>query len=387
MNQTLQPAQHPDADQLAAFTEGALPLHERESTLAHLALCGECRELVSLSLPPLEDLQSVNVLPARRRVKGWRLLWAGGAMCAGLALGSALWVGHQASPAPAEIAVARVEAPAAPAAPPQAPARAAAAAPPAKTSPPPAPALSKPANVLGAPSVADAAPVAQAPDPVAGAVISAQELQDLPLNGRSLTLREQSPSSPQSQVHSAQDSVGGSLAALKATPAPAPKAAPQALALQQQAAASTVEVNADNAVAVNAPLSQLLPELPSHLQTVSSYAQGKRMVAADSAGTVFFSKDTGRHWTAVKSPWGGHVLRVGAPGQVTVTTPSLPAQEDAGAGNATLQGVVRDATGAMVPGTQVSVLGADVTLRTRADRAGHYAVRGCIPTALCHGFS
>jgi len=42
---------HPDADLLAAFAEQALSTTEREGVLQHLALCGDCREVVALALP------------------------------------------------------------------------------------------------------------------------------------------------------------------------------------------------------------------------------------------------------------------------------------------------------------------------------------------------
>src|SRR6266853_282467 len=42
---------HPDADLLAAFAEQALSATERDGVLQHLALCGDCREVVALALP------------------------------------------------------------------------------------------------------------------------------------------------------------------------------------------------------------------------------------------------------------------------------------------------------------------------------------------------
>jgi hypothetical protein len=42
---------HPDADLLTAFAEQALSATEREGVLEHLALCGDCREVVGLALP------------------------------------------------------------------------------------------------------------------------------------------------------------------------------------------------------------------------------------------------------------------------------------------------------------------------------------------------
>jgi Putative zinc-finger len=42
---------HPGADLLTAFAEQALPGTERDGVLEHLALCGDCREVVALTLP------------------------------------------------------------------------------------------------------------------------------------------------------------------------------------------------------------------------------------------------------------------------------------------------------------------------------------------------
>ena len=51
MNVRAQFEYHPDADQIGAFVEQALPEHEREQMLDHLAVCAECRAIVALSLP------------------------------------------------------------------------------------------------------------------------------------------------------------------------------------------------------------------------------------------------------------------------------------------------------------------------------------------------
>ena len=42
---------HPDANLLTAFAELALSPTEREGVLAHLALCGDCRDVIALALP------------------------------------------------------------------------------------------------------------------------------------------------------------------------------------------------------------------------------------------------------------------------------------------------------------------------------------------------
>jgi hypothetical protein len=43
--------EHPDANLLTAFAEQALSVTEREGVLAHLALCGDCRDVIALALP------------------------------------------------------------------------------------------------------------------------------------------------------------------------------------------------------------------------------------------------------------------------------------------------------------------------------------------------
>lgn len=50
---------HPDADVLTAFSERSLPEIEQAIVVEHLARCGECREILALSLPPTEEVQIV----------------------------------------------------------------------------------------------------------------------------------------------------------------------------------------------------------------------------------------------------------------------------------------------------------------------------------------
>jgi hypothetical protein len=46
---------HPDANLLAAFAERSLAEAERSPLMQHLALCGDCREIVAFALPEVED--------------------------------------------------------------------------------------------------------------------------------------------------------------------------------------------------------------------------------------------------------------------------------------------------------------------------------------------
>lgn len=53
MNEPLQPGHHLDADQLAAFVEGALTERERQESLAHMAVCEKCRDIAFLMQPEM----------------------------------------------------------------------------------------------------------------------------------------------------------------------------------------------------------------------------------------------------------------------------------------------------------------------------------------------
>lgn len=77
MNSLLQPGQHPDADQLSAFAEQALPPHEQQQMLAHLAACPDCRSLVYLvqQASPIESPQPQAVATRQPWFAGWFSGW------------------------------------------------------------------------------------------------------------------------------------------------------------------------------------------------------------------------------------------------------------------------------------------------------------------------
>jgi len=50
--------------------------------------------------------------------------------------------------------------------------------------------------------------------------------------------------------------------------------------------------------------------LPSKRPAVTTAASGKLLLAADSAGALFYSRDAGKSWKAVKSIWPGSVVRL-----------------------------------------------------------------------------
>lgn len=93
---------HPDADQLSAFAENALPAPEREATLLHLAECAHCRNVVALATDAAFETAAAEPasvpqsdpepdVPARGwRFAGWRLLWPAGGRLATAAMGLAV---------------------------------------------------------------------------------------------------------------------------------------------------------------------------------------------------------------------------------------------------------------------------------------------------------
>src|ERR1044071_9207173 len=64
---------HPDADTLTAYVEKSLSATERQTVVAHLAVCEPCREVVVLSQAELPELATQTVL-APAPVSPWRRL-------------------------------------------------------------------------------------------------------------------------------------------------------------------------------------------------------------------------------------------------------------------------------------------------------------------------
>src|ERR1019366_7315154 len=83
MSTLFQPGQHPDADQLNAFVEHALPLHEQQATLAHLAACADCRAIVYLAQPAAPEAPAQpQPVPPRPWFSGWMLAFPAAAALA-----------------------------------------------------------------------------------------------------------------------------------------------------------------------------------------------------------------------------------------------------------------------------------------------------------------
>jgi len=381
---------HPDADQLTAFAEHALPQHEQEQTLAHLAACADCREVVFLAQQAVE-VEAVAAGPVRRPwFSGWNLVWPALVAVAGMVAFSV----HLRSVAkPAAVAdqadkraAVVLEQPPVPAAPPLV-----LAAPPlvrqAAVKPVPLvnakrvqeppqlgavladsvapkgrPKVSQRPQVAqlgegkavpdgawlhgvmaGAPGgvASTPAPVTLAAPPLVSPPPAAPSLAAPPPSSPPLVNRPAARSGLAAQQAQNGNLVGGAQAPAEAAPRqaqmramapvpqppapkPAPVAAAKALAPPLAASNETVTVTAAQSVELDTlsaegglieggPVKLPALLLPSHLEAVSSARYGAVRLALDPAGTLFWSKDQGKHWKRVKPQWEGRVATIRVP--------------------------------------------------------------------------
>src|SRR3954470_1671319 len=71
----VRPGPHPEAEQLNAFAENALAASERETVLAHLATCVDCRDVVALAAAA-RPADAALVKPARAGFRWATFQWA-----------------------------------------------------------------------------------------------------------------------------------------------------------------------------------------------------------------------------------------------------------------------------------------------------------------------
>lgn len=369
MNPLAQPDIHPDADSLNAFVERALPDAERARIVAHMAGCARCREVVYLAQAAAAEetgaLQAAGVSAEPRRSRfgavfgGWRVAWI---PVAALAAVGAVVIWVQLRPAPRAVTMAQL-------APPQ-PVQSIPAPPPANVARPAAP----PPSQSAAPSAVRHEPKTAKPAPPAPEELARNEAVPSlsssagrkrasgaihPGGDAELTARQGTSEvrAPEMQAPPAQSSASADMAfapgltnthwqpqpeemaklspsqavAAKPTPPPVP---PAVMAVHGGAMApatggpQTLAVNAAPPQQETAPQAELTPQelnglailrvakhlkLPSGLNSVSSAAMLDRLVAVDSAGSVFLSRDAGLHWEAVRAQWSGKAIAVQAP--------------------------------------------------------------------------
>ncbi|MGA9069716.1 MAG: carboxypeptidase regulatory-like domain-containing protein [Terracidiphilus sp.] len=429
---------HPDADQIGAFVERALPAHERDEMLGHLAICPECRAVVALSLPEVEEPMPTPQVVARQPWWfGWRVAWPVATAFAALVL----------------IFIHLHSAPVAPSAPP--PNQIARVNPPALITPqaeePAAPANHRalsPANPQDA-SRKLPAPVEPKQNPVTP--IPAHGIESFSLSGRdtgslneiaqatilqdeSLKKSVKTSAAPRVRVSGATGAASGVAGGMIGADA---KSQPQETFGARSAAkiilAAPQETNA-TAMQTPAPTSRSVIEmrpftanaesaadaasreamqaahfkhpLPSHLPVLSMATLGGSIVAIDTNNAVFLSKDDGKHWKAVHAPWLARPVKAQLAG-FTVSSPAakildsqtrqrrLPSNNAAPSqivsradaaplasySSATLTGAVMDQTGAVIADASVAVMNVatGATRAVKSDRTGLYFIDGLAP--------
>lgn len=351
---------HPDADQLSSFSENALPLHEREMVLLHLAACAECREVVDLSSPPMEAVPEDDVRPAERPsllpwFTGWKLIMGSSFALAGLAF--ILVLHRQAEVArPGAAPQTATNEPAVPLAlptiePHETKELAPVPQPMTIPSPPKTPAIAMSVRPVPAPPAVE---------------VDEKAVANLPLNGRNYAA-----------LPAAQPSILGATAGRgAAAPMPVPAApippqtspdsgkAPNTLAqmaVTVDAAADTKQLPTTDGVFGMASSRERSTSLPSHLPPVSEATAGDLRLALDDKGSLFASADAGRSWKPVKAPWNSRAVRVLAtfsnPARMSRFASPTAAVVAKKKTTLSITGVVTDSSGAVVPGATVTARG------------------------------
>lgn len=441
------PGTHPDADQLSAFMEQALPAHEREDVLAHLAVCRDCRETVAMALPPAEEVwegaevehvaiaaayvaqgavavaaspavTSHAAAPKRRRTFAPWTIWApAAAALAALALFLA-YLHHM--PKPAFQQQSQIAEPRSPLQPQEQPKNPAGGAPPDRAAE-----VNRPETPLHAKS----APASAAA--TAGALGEQKSLGEQQTVGSSMrqargvaagsgtaSLPPPAPETPQVILQSQGKSTESSrdVRPLPQQEAVAPTGAPAAdQTVNVATAPSSLETTSTSITApiANASIARMemhgatvSQPLPSRQSVLSTASYGSRMLAIDAHHTLFLSTDSGRHWKRVSGHWQGQAIEVnlvlGAEASGRAAPVASGATFDAvenrdrrlgDVPQATLTGTVTDTSGAAIPRAAVTVTDAAAkNARTvTTDNAGRYTVQVPAPgsynvTAAAPGF-
>jgi uncharacterized surface anchored protein len=434
MSEYLQFGQHPDADQVSAFVEQALPAHEQDQMLGHLAVCSECRAVVALSLPVVEEPAKLPAMHMRKPwFSGWNFAWPAAAAFATLAI-IAFYL-HRAdlapnAPSPNQIASVHPPAPI--------------------VSPAESTAASvKPAqhgSSTQSTGKTSAASVGKEQKQSPEALISSKEVAVLPMQGRNLASLDNSVQAPpvgqadklktKVRISSAVSAgmsgglgtgtgYGAGIAAnssqvasdhLKAASptagaifASAPSVTVSAAgkpsmqiseSVNVQAGSSIETESADMAAYLNeSPISQLQlvqikHRLPSRLPVLSMATQGRRILAIDKHNAVFLSADAGKHWKAVYAQWPGQAVRAslvvfptenraGKLVSPELMNGTLTARDSSAAvvSGSSMIGTVTDRTGAVIPGASIAVIDNATHVRrsTKTDIAGRFLVNAVAP--------
>jgi hypothetical protein len=386
MSERLHPGQHPDADMLSAFAEQVLPEHERLETLAHLAVCSDCRQIVFLAQQAHEAEAPVpHALPSRGSwLRNWRYLWpvAAAATC-GLLIFPLL---HRRRPmdAPQRSAIESESRPPLPISSAQLPESIVAVTPPsgmasskAKVGSSSRPASAAAHASAGIGSVNGSLP---APRPASGlsafdrkeTTVDQQSIPSLSANAQAvggvlgasvpqagpsqvqkdnlLTARQQQPTTVLQSQHqlfpqqaslpgASNDSVHGEIQQSASQTVSVDAAPPVVQTESAVLSASSFSGKVAQAKTAKAPL-------PSNRPAASTISNGVETLAVDSAGDLFISKDADIGWQRVVQQWTGKVVRVTLALPAATTQPARSMSQSADARSSTSVEAVTPTTAA-----------------------------------------
>jgi hypothetical protein len=350
MSEFLHPGHHPDADQLSAFAEHVLPDHERLETLAHLAECADCRQIVFLAQQAQEaEAPLPRALPDRTGWwRNWYNLWpVAAALTCGLLVAAFLERRHPtALPQKSDVAFeSGAPVPPSQASPPQ----------PIVPGVPPSPKSSTTAKVASSLHPALAAPHSGV-DGIAS--VHGDMATDHLTNNLSVfspnapAPRQQSANALSAGSYSVDGAIGGPVAQapplqehrnplsdkqtqtevlrsqnqqlFQQATAPRPLSEPSQGDTQNSASQTAVITDAapvlqTESAVVSASVTSLgkaarakstRAPLPSKLPATSTISNGLETLAVDSAGDLFVCEDAGIRWRRVAHQWMGKAIKV-----------------------------------------------------------------------------
>lgn len=388
MTTTSQHGFHPDAESLNAFSEQALQERERAAVLAHLAVCGRCRQVVALAREAADADDKTATVPPRKTIapnawwKQWRLVWVPTAVVAAFAAASISIYIEQAdrhrpnikiaeqNPAPSATSPsttspteqAKVEPPAA--APAPAPAHPVKRGHSAAPEPPPAPA--PPVVAAQMPSESEV-PEPGAPEPRAMDRVEAYHEAQPPARAEAMQappeltagIMRPGDSQPnsgtweakqkQAEDHRQEETETSRMRSFKAKAATTgvhgANVAPPAGATETVTVTAAPQLETQPAappepapmLGIKSSWDVTTPEkpiqLPSGLASVSIASRGHFLLAIDKAGALFLSEDRGVSWERIATQWTGRAVEVRRQVAANSAPQAAPAAQNGTTGN------------------------------------------------------
>jgi hypothetical protein len=388
-------AQHLDADQLSAFAEQALPLHERESVLAHLAVCPACRATLALAQAiagpaeaPEPRTWATRYRIARSHFSGWNLLLPAASLAVAVLATFVVYFSHPANQPTknAQQQMAALEAPAKPST---------------ELASPPAPATRTTGQLTNRPAIQDDKSIVAPPAASASRSLATPHAKkDMPLPqfaAANLPASQNIVALDQSLNQAVQPAAPPETAAQPSNSRsePVPAESTPSAALREDAAAGAVAAQG-TVQAFSLRKAALAPVvLPSSQPILSLARQGQHLLAIDNHNAVFLSADGGATWQSIPSAWTGRAVKAdlvtysihgalagrgGAAPALLAAPPVAPPLRDEITAKETaasaLSGIVTDAAGAAVANARITVTNptAQITLTTTTGPDGRYRI-------------